>query len=89
MSDNKLETLNFEIGKYGPKCEKLEDYETSIFKKIYEEAFESLDEILKNEGQLENNNIISFIGERGSGKTSCMLSFEDILIEALEKRVRF
>lgn len=49
MSDNKLETLNFEIGKYGPKPEELEDYETSIFKKIYEEAFESLDEILKNE----------------------------------------
>lgn len=86
MSDNKLETLNFEIGKYGPKCETLKDYETSIFKKIYEEAFESLDEILKNEGQLENNNIISFIGERGSGKTSCMLSFEKILIEALEKK---
>lgn len=86
MPDNKLETLNFEIGKYGPKCETLKDYETSIFKKIYEEAFESLDEILKNEGQLENNNIISFIGERGSGKTSCMLSFEKILIEALEKK---
>ena len=86
MPDNKLETLNFEIGKYGPKHETLKDYETSIFKKIYEEAFESLDEILKNEGQLENNNIISFIGERGSGKTSCMLSFEKILIEALKEK---
>ncbi|MGL5725423.1 hypothetical protein [Cetobacterium sp.] len=86
MPNNKLETLNFEIGKYGPKCETLKDYETSIFKKIYEEAFESLNEILENEGQLENNNIISFIGERGSGKTSCMLSFEKILIEALKEK---
>lgn len=85
MSSNKLETLNFEIGKYGPKHEKLEDYETSIFKKIYEEAFESLDEILKHEGQPDNNNIISFVGERGSGKTSCMISFESILLESVEK----
>lgn len=48
-----------------------------VAKKIVENS--SLDE---ETVQLENiNNIISFIGDRGSGKTSCMLTFANILVE--------
>ncbi|WP_300362325.1 hypothetical protein, partial [Fusobacterium sp.] len=76
-----LGILKFKEGEYSPKIENGKDYDTSIFKKIYKNAFITLNEILKNsKTSEEQNNIIAFIGERGSGKTSVLKSFENILL---------
>ncbi|WP_300330027.1 hypothetical protein [Fusobacterium sp.] len=76
-----LGVLKFKEGEYSPKIENGKDYDTSIFKKIYKNAFITLNEILKNsKTSEEQNNIIAFIGERGSGKTSVLKSFENILL---------
>lgn len=71
-----------------PKFEDLTDvdiYKNSIFSDIYDRAFSLINVITyppkqddtknnKPEYNRERNNIIAFIGERGSGKTSCLKS---------------
>ena len=66
-----------------PKFEdltKTEIYNSSIFSEIYDRAFSLINEIANPpkqnnpEHNRERNNIIAFIGERGSGKTSCLKS---------------
>lgn len=66
-----------------PKLENLRDEEilkSSIFADIYDNAFSLIKEISEstkeqnNKNNRERNNIIAFIGERGSGKTSCLKS---------------
>lgn len=58
----------------------------SIFKEVYDEFFDELTRILPNiVGERKNtvdeltNNIFSFVGERGAGKTSCMMSVASML----------
>src|SRR5699024_11705603 len=68
--------------------ESLKDFEKSFYKNVYKEAYLRVDDIIKQALMHEsmNNrisaslqtdfpNIITFIGARGSGKTSVMLSF--------------
>lgn len=84
MSETKLEiNLNED---YKIKIEKGNDFNDSIFKNVYKNAWSSILEIIK---QAENNkgtkyddfnNIIAFTGERGKGKSSSMISFRDALI---------
>lgn len=71
-----------------PKIEDLNDLnqqKESIFADIYSRAFKLIDEIAKqpdngnDERIRERNNIIAFIGERGSGKTSCLRSIYQAL----------
>ena len=71
-----------------PKIEDLNDLNQqneSIFSDIYSRAFKLIDEIAKqpdngnDERIRERNNIIAFIGERGSGKTSCLRSIYQAL----------
>jgi signal recognition particle GTPase len=66
-----------------PKLENLKDekiLKDSIFADIYDSAFSLIKEISEstkeqnNKNNRERNNIIAFIGERGSGKTSCLKS---------------
>ena len=66
-----------------PKFEDLtnaETYNSSIFSDVYDRAFSLIYEIANPpkqnnpEHNRERNNIIAFIGERGSGKTSCLKS---------------
>jgi hypothetical protein len=71
-----------------PHIEQREDYENSVFRKQYDLCFSMVDAILaankaiKIEAGFEcNNNIIVFDGERGSGKTSCILSVANMLTE--------
>ena len=62
----------------------------SLFKNVYEDVFDTLG---KEIGNIENphsidecpNNIFAFIGERGTGKTSCMKSVAKMLSEGKEK----
>ncbi|MBU3216866.1 hypothetical protein LL033_14965 [Clostridium estertheticum] len=72
------------------KVEKYEDINESFFRDIYINAAESVKHIVDNTNtkndkkdvnlnQNQYNNIISFIGERGTGKSSAMVSFNQFL----------
>lgn len=74
---------------YKIKIEKLNEFEDSFFADVYLKATENLIGILNSNDKKnslndkskddEFNNIISFVGERGSGKTSSMISFRNSL----------
>lgn len=73
-----------------PKIENLNNPEvlnTSIFSDIYSRAFDLIYGIatqqidVNNDQNRERNNIVAFIGERGSGKTSCLKSVYKALSE--------
>jgi len=83
-------SLKIKIGEeYKIKIENVEEFEGSIFKDLYTQAAQSVKEIVvhaklknKNAKSISNddyNNIIAFTGERGTGKSSCMISFADAL----------
>ncbi|MBE6051569.1 MAG: hypothetical protein E7214_13215 [Clostridium sp.] len=75
------------------KTEKTEDFKTSIFRDQYLKAYICLEEIVKtvkeyNElikidskysKEYDFNNIIAFVGDKGTGKTSSMKSFKKSL----------
>lgn len=76
---------------YRLKIEESNEFENSIFNTVYSAAKENLIEIvnfssnednLKNEAILSNNfnNVICFVGERGQGKSSSMISFLKALV---------
>lgn len=74
---------------YKIKIEKLYEFEDSFFVDVYYKATKCLIDIIDsnkssyciNSKNKEDdfNNIISFVGERGSGKTSAMISFKNSL----------
>ncbi|MHB9140857.1 MAG: hypothetical protein ACYC25_03160 [Paludibacter sp.] len=81
-----MEPIKFILGEESrPKIETFSDVDHSLFKDQYEKAFEEIvsyviDKPLQNDPNTENkNNLFAFIGERGSGKTSCMLSVANML----------
>lgn len=68
--------------------ESYDEFSDSLYENVYKQAFSSVDSIIKEyykinngviqkqlDNQLEVPNIITFIGPRGVGKTSAMLSF--------------
>lgn len=74
---------------YKAKVETYQNFQMSLFSGIYENAAEMILDIL-NDTQVYKNvisngeqicNIITFMGERGKGKTSAMLSFCNFLNE--------
>lgn len=82
----KKNTLDFR--RFDTKEVNIESYKgfaTSIFKEVFESAHSSVEEIIShieanNEGsKREVNNIIVFTGERGTGKTTAMLSYVNYL----------
>lgn len=69
--------------------------ETSLFSEQYKKALSSLNHLFplmqtssKEEVGNTHNNILSFIGDRGSGKTSCMMSLAKLLEKGLENELR-
>jgi hypothetical protein len=77
---------------YKIRMEKLEEFEGSFFKHIYESASKNVSDIVKNtqifytkkekdykKDVEEYNNLIAFIGDRGAGKSSVMVSFSEAL----------
>jgi len=68
---------------YKVKIESVDEFETSIFKEVYDSAKENVLEILKHTDDKKSydsyNNIIAFTGERGKGKSSAMISFLECL----------
>lgn len=76
----------------GYHFESLKDFENSFYKNVYKEAYLRVDDIIKHAKvydktykrisssiQSDFPNIITFIGARGVGKTSVMLSFMEAL----------
>lgn len=73
------------------KYEKIESFSESIFSDVYFEAYNALINIVNSQMGLKKlkvkarnfdiNNIIAFVGDRGSGKTSCMRNFRRSLKE--------
>lgn len=77
---------------YKFKIEKKEDLEGSFFHSVYKQASALMNDIIEPQNNKNNkekkdyknvdndfNNIIAFVGERGSGKTSSMISFSESL----------
>lgn len=93
-----------EISTYDIKIENIEEMKNSIFIDAYKEAYRNLNSIIEAQNQKKKNkdkfidksinNIIAFIGERGSGKTSCMKSFlraienNEYLESEMENRIK-
>lgn len=66
------------------KIENREDFDKSFFKEAYDKAESCLSDIVnfeydKDYKSNDFNNIIAFVGDRGSGKTSTMKSFRNSL----------
>ena len=79
-----------------PVVESHERRANSLFSELYDKAFDCINTFLgaqqskkeQSANELENdivNNVIAFIGDRGSGKTSCMLSVANMLVKSKEK----
>lgn len=79
---------------YRIKYENIESFNDSIFSSVYAQASYLVREIIEKNEEYHNNkrkrgnryrnqeqiyNVISFVGGRGIGKTSCMLSFAEYL----------
>lgn len=82
---NNDSTLIINLNKeYKIKIEEGKDFNTSIFREVYEAALKNVEEIVeqssKNNTYDDFNNIIAFTGERGKGKSSSMISFRDALV---------
>jgi hypothetical protein len=87
-----MKPIVFNLGEESrPKIESLKDMGNSLFREQYIKAFKEIKEYVHNEIEVDGydlehkNNIFAFIGERGSGKTSCMLSVSNMLINTSTK----
>ena len=94
MATTDLKPLKIIIGESThPIVENIEGKDSSLFAELYDKTFSCIENYLEAVayGEKKNddfktsaktdypNNIIAFIGERGSGKTSCMLSVTEML----------
>ena len=68
----------------------------SAFKEQYKNALSAIDQYLAiarkdaHDRDLDSqNNIFLFVGDRGSGKTSCMLSIGELLLKEKSRREEF
>jgi len=85
---NNKKVLMFKSGEeYKIKIEKPEEFSTSIFRDQYERAFNHVKTIISTQPEGSHaqddatndtyNNVIAFVGGRGSGKSSAMISFRN------------
>ena len=87
-----MKKIKFELnGDNRPHIEGIADVKDSMFKNQYAQCVLLVDAYLKGINNMQttprtlrnsvdnNNNIIVFDGERGTGKTSCMLSMANML----------
>ena len=68
--------LTFQDGKENQPIIELENTDNSVFRNQYVLAKKIFNTLLKDGEVRKYNNIISFCGDRGTGKTSCMMSFK-------------
>ena len=88
-----MKNNNLDFGKFDTKEVRIQSYkrfDESIFKDVFENALCSVEEIIGHikagdeDSKKEVNNIIAFTGERGTGKTTAMVSF----VNYLQKDIR-
>ena len=97
MSENAQNTNTFKFFHNAETrlyIESVKEKENSIFSDVYRAFFNELNEKLadisdKKDVELRNNlnNIFAFVGDRGSGKTSCMLSVAKMMAENEKKPI--
>lgn len=96
--ENEKTPIRFQIGeetKHVIETINGNSIETSLFSEQYKKALSSLNSLLTivskssiTEADNTPNNILSFIGDRGSGKTSCMMTFAKLLEGGLDKKLQ-
>lgn len=75
---------------YNIKIEEIKDMNKSIFLNSYVKAYKTFNILLSEKSRgYSYNNIIAFLGERGSGKTSCMESFINSVEKISEDELKF
>lgn len=84
MSSKSYIDLN---GTYEEYIETVDQFEESLFKDVYFSLYKVLSSILERKDH-RRGDIITILGERGSGKTSLLLSFVNSLM-SVEKRKKF
>ena len=74
-------TITFKIGEETRPVLETKNLNNSIFTELYQKAFVEINNYVEKVQSIEDpytyegiNNIFAFIGERGAGKTSCMMS---------------
>lgn len=82
--ENQKEGLWIQFENTGLHLDRIENFDISYHRSVYKTAMQKLEEIIENfeENKNKNNeliNILAFIGERGSGKSSAMKSFIDAI----------
>ena len=95
-----MKKITFDLnGDNRPYIEGVDNYKNSIFHEQYEQCISIVDSYLKGLVDMSNtpdalasslessNNIIVFDGERGSGKTSCMMSVVNMLTNSNHARI--
>ena len=95
-----MKKITFDLnGDNRPFIEGFEDFKTSIFCEQYEQCVNLVDSYLKGKANIKDapeklacslessNNIIVFDGERGSGKTSCMMSIVNMLTDGNHSKI--
>lgn len=91
VSNHKLLSVN-QLMSNGIVFENRDQFEQSIFADVYKRAEELISQIIKDncswrknkKQEFKSSNVISFIGRRGTGKTSAMCSFAQVLKEPKE-----
>lgn len=68
--------LTFQDGKENQPIIESQNMENSVFSNQYVLAEKIFNALLADAEARKHNNIISFCGDRGTGKTSCMMSFK-------------
>lgn len=68
--------LTFQDGKENQPIIESQNMENSVFSNQYALAEKIFKALLTDDEARKHNNIISFCGDRGTGKTSCMMSFK-------------
>ena len=90
--NNKDVTMNLDLGTVGVKYEDFRNFGKSYFKYVYTSAYEMVNNINNQHRKIlelqpcgnesrynEIANVLTFVGKRGTGKTSAMLSFMESL----------
>lgn len=79
-----MATIKYKIGQERDIVREKDQYEDSIFKEQYDNALR-LTSLLMDDISNERPKIVSFCGDRGDGKTSCMMSVIDLLEKKSDK----
>lgn len=78
--------VKYYIGEEKKVVQEERDFDKSIFHEQYKQAIKQIIGLLKNP-QTDVPNLIAFCGDRGEGKTSCMMTVSYIIDNSSKKRV--